>query len=267
MSWKPRHEAHAIERVRVMLPFKEPITSKLLSTSSGQVVQKASELGFDSVVPANSSVQTLNINIAEGSANKSVPQNGTVLYRHAEDEQVEELGFRDGAFGYVTTRYGRWKNLASRLDEVLLGPMQTLQTAAELDAIKLEYWDAFRFDGPPEEASVETLLEGFNTSLPSDVVAGSSQWHSHIGWFEATDFGPLLINRNFDAVDRDDKDQNVKRDLLVYTMVEQRNQNGISIADAGAILEVLHNRSLLLFGSSLSEDYRSSIGIKLEEYQ
>lgn len=267
MSWKPRHEAHAIERVRVMLPFKDPLTTKLLNSATKDVVASSDAYGFDTVAPAKSNVAMINISIPDGSSQTSAAQNGTVLRRHADGNRIEEVGFRDGAFGYLTSTYGRWENLRNRLAEVVFPALQKVKDAADLDTIKLEYWDEFRYDGPAEEANVDGLLENFDAALPKNVLSGGSQWHSHIGWFESNDTGPMLINRNFDASDRVTDDGETSRILSIYTMVEQRAQSGIPIDQAHEILDRLHNRSLLLFGSSLSKVYRDMIGINLDDYQ
>jgi hypothetical protein len=109
MSWKPRHEAHAIERVRVMLPFKEPLTSKALRSASADVVAKAQSFGFDAIVPAESAIQNIRISLSGGvAAHKlSGQESGVVLTRQQEGSVLEEVGFRDGGFGYLSTTYGR----------------------------------------------------------------------------------------------------------------------------------------------------------------
>lgn len=116
MSWKPRHEAHAIERVRVMLRFKDPLTSKVLRKASADVVAKAHEFGFDAIMPAESVISGIQINLSGGDTPQKVsPQeNGIVLKRQLEGSVIEEAGFRDGQFGYVSAIYGRWENYLSR---------------------------------------------------------------------------------------------------------------------------------------------------------
>lgn len=271
MSWRPRHEAHAIDRVRVMFPFKDPLTTKLLSSATAEVIGKAYKLGFDAVSPAESAVTTINIAVGEGAprADSGVStQNGTLLRRHVDGSRVEEVGFRDGAFGYVTSTYGRWQNLSNRLKEVIFPALQKVEAAADLGSIKLEYWDTFHYEGEAAEADVSGLLNEFDNSLPKDVLSGGSQWHSHIGWFESGELGPILINRNLDVTDRAIGEGKSVRALSIFTLVEQRGERGsVPIDQIADILSQLHNRSLRLFGSTLSESYREMIGINLDEYQ
>lgn len=206
MTWKPRHEAHAIERVRAMFHFREPLPKKILNDASAEIVEAAPKLGFDTVTPAESSIVTISLQPNATGKQEPASQSGFVLRRHVDGEVVEEVGIRDTRFGYMTTIYGRWENLSQRLEDVLLPALRKAEPAIELVSMKLEYWDRFLFDGAPEKADVTTLLEGFETALPADVLAGQSAWHSHIGWFEGEKASPVLINRNLDMLDQTNAD-------------------------------------------------------------
>ena len=273
MTWKPRHEAHAIERVRILFPFKDPLTTKILRQASAEVVEQADGFGFDSVTPAESSFANFNIPVLGNLGNLHSPQkvpgkmNGTVLRRHLDGTVVEEVGFRDGVFGYLTTTYGRWENLLGRLREIVLKTLYNVENAVDLDSLKLEYWDTFTFDGVLTDADAKQLLAQVDNSVPTSVVGGSSQWHSHIGWFEGIGEHQILINRNIDVVDREGTHGSL-RNLGVYTMVEMRGgDDGLRIIGIEDALEMLHRRSLRLFGETLSEEYREMIGLNLDRYQ
>ena len=140
MTWKPRHEAHAIERVRVMFPFSGPLTTKILREASADAIAHSQSYGFDSVIPAESSIQGINISIApRGNVPQSLKatsqKNGTVLQRHSDGDVVEEVGFRDGVFGYVTTTYGRWKNLLGRLKQIVFPLLLSVDKFVDLDLL------------------------------------------------------------------------------------------------------------------------------------
>ena len=268
MTWKPKHEAHAIERVRVMFTFSQPLTSKLLTSAVADVVAKSEDFGFDTVTSAESAIATITIQPNIGAQTKTAPMNGTVMMRRDRDSVVEEVGFRDGVFGYVTSTYGRWENLRNRMDEVILPALHNVEAAADLSSAKLEYWDSFLFVGDEQSADVSTLLRNFDGDLPGEVLAGSSQWHSHIGWFEESSEGPVLINRNIDVVDRVDDEGKTVRALGIYTLADQRNRsNAVSISDIETILEDLHKRALRLLGKTLSKEYCELIGLDLSVYK
>jgi uncharacterized protein (TIGR04255 family) len=260
------HEAHAIERVRVMFHFKDPLPSKILTKVTLGIVDAAPKLGFNSVTPAESGIAT--INIQPGGMPKQEPsKNGIVLRRHSDGNVAEEVGFRDLVFNYFTTTYGRWENLRQRLEEVVLPVLRNAEAAIELASIKLEYWDGFRFEGQPGEADVAGLLVDFDVALPPEVLAGKTAWHSHIGWFEGGEASPVLINRNFDMVDRTHADKTF-RFLGVYTLVERRpGKEPLEISTVSETLEVMHKRVVRLFGETLTKEYRDMIGLDLSAYQ
>ncbi len=267
MSWKPRHEAHAIERVRLMLQFKEPLTTKLLRLATEGIVADAAKLGFDSVSPAESAIVTLELTPNIGQTQRIAQANGNVLRRHSDGNVVEEVGLRDGVFGYVTTTYGRWENLKKRLDQVIIPATEKVSNSADLSSVKLEYWDRFTFDGPADAANAHDLLNLVDPSIPQPVAKGAAQWHSHVGWFEGTKQNPILINRNIDVADVPDERSEVSRHLAIYTLIEFRaGEQEISIGSLGEILENLHRRSVRLFGETLSAESRRKIGLDLEAY-
>ena len=191
-------------------------------------------------------------------------QNGFVMRRSQYGDVVEEVSFCKNVYGYMTKTYRRWESFVKRFEEVLL---PALYEVAELDAIKLEYWDSFAFEGSPLEADVTELLGEVDTSIPESVRKGNSAWHSHVGWFEGCDEHPVLINRNFDGVDANEDGED-RRSLGIYTLVENRSgSKPIEIGEVRETIETMHNRSLLLFGESLSVEYRDKVGIDLGSYK
>jgi len=268
MTWKPRHEAHAIERVRVLFAFREPVPAKVVSRSSAEITAKFSELGFNSVEPVEGSVATIKLQPNAAPEREPAARNGLVMRRHKDSVIAEEVGFRDLVYGYMTTTYGRWEAMRRRLDEVLLPALDHVIDIVELDSMKLEYWDSFIFEGDPSKADISDLLAFVDPSIPEDVLRGSSAWHSHSGWFEGEEPFPVLINRNLDMVDRKDNEGRTVRALGVYTLVEKRSSaDALDIGSARSSLDEMHNRSLLLFGNTISAEYREQLGIDLEAYK
>lgn len=88
------------------------------------------------------------------------------------------------------------------------------------------------------------------------------------GWFEGEEPFPVLINRNLDMVDRKDNEGRTVRALGVYTLVEKRSSaDALDIGSARTSLDEMHNRSLVLFGNTISAEYREQLGIDLEAYK
>ena len=264
MNWKPRHEAHAIDRVRVQFAFRDPLTSKLLQVATSEIVGAANELGFNAVEPIDSGMATFSF--VPNAAALSMPnaKNGVAMKRYSNDQIVEEVAYRDVVFGYLTQTYGRWENLLSRLNEVVLPALRRIEDGFDLGSVKIEYWDSFIFEGEKDNADVSLLLSAVDSTIPKSTLGGATSWHSHIGWFE----GEMLLNRNLDVVDQPLPTGATERVLGIYTMVEQRSsEQPLRLSEIDSTLEKLHKRSLLMFGETINEDYRKKIGLNLGDYQ
>lgn len=261
MVWRAIHEAHAIDRVRVTLQFNEALNDKLLQKAAAPVAERYRDLGFETVERAEGPIQTI-VLTQDLTPLKPLVKNGWVLKRGS---TTEEAGFRDLTFGYVSTEYGRWENLETRFWEVFRDALSTALENIDLAQINLEYWDRFIFDGNPSAADARSLLAEVDPSVPPESISGATLWHSHAGWFEQREGSPVLINRNFDAIDQTLEDE-VRRVLNIFTLVNLRPQRSMVLAEVEDALNYLHNRSLLLFGNSIREEFRRAIGLNLERY-
>lgn len=266
MSWKPIHEAHAIDRVRILVQFNSPLTEKLLTKAAAPATSKFQELGFQQLHRSESTIQSLVISPQAGPIVPEIAQNGWVLKRSSAGLLTEEAGFRDGVFGYMSTEYGRWENLAARFWDVFESPLSIALDSADISSIRLEYWDRFVFEGKAKSANVRDLLVAVDPVLPETVVSGTSLWHSHSGWFESHNEDVVLVNRNIDVIDEPSAEGS-RRNCNIFTLVELRAVKAIEhVQSCKAALEHLHRRSLALFGSSLTEAQRNNIGLNIADY-
>ncbi|MBX9467057.1 MAG: hypothetical protein KL839_04015 [Rhizobium sp.] len=190
------------------------------------------------------------------------------MKRHSGGAFAEELGFRENSFGYVTTEYSRWQNFESRLRDVLFPALFEAAQYTDIAVLRLEYWDRFKFEGIPAQADARALFSALDGAIPLSSIEGRALWHSHAGWFEEFSGTPYLINRNLDANDFQDTDGAVKRCVSVYTLVEARLAGqDIGETEITRHLSEMHRRSVLLFGSSILQEVRAQIGLKLEAYE
>jgi uncharacterized protein (TIGR04255 family) len=267
MTWKPIHEAHAIDRVRILLQFTSPLTDKLLARATDSVISGFQQLGFEQVLRAESTIQSLVISVQPGQVVPEVSQNGWLLRRSTSGTLVEEAGFRDGVFGYFSTEYGRWENLEKRFHDVFGAPLKVALDSVDVTSIKLEYWDRFAFEGVPDQADIRDLLVSVDPSIPVASASGSTLWHSHSGWFEDFDGDKVLINRNIDLVDEPPPAES-RRLCNIYTLTEFRGTTPVdNLPKVTKVLEHLHRRSLALFGASLTDTQRKNIGLNLSDYE
>jgi uncharacterized protein (TIGR04255 family) len=266
MGWKPVHEAHAIDRVRILVQFNNPLTDKLLAKAALPATSRFQELGFDELVRAETATQSIMISVQPATAVPSVVHNGWLLKRSSSGMLVEEAGFRDGVFGYMSTEYGRWENLARRFWDLFEAPLGIAFDSVDVSSLRLEYWDRFVFDGDVKDANARDLLSEVDPALPKDVIEGASLWHSHAGWFEKHKDDQVLVNRNIDVLD-EGAGSDKRRVCNVFTLFELRPVSSTGgIAETKDALEHLHRRSLTLFGTTLSEAQRTNIGLNLTDY-
>jgi uncharacterized protein (TIGR04255 family) len=266
MGWKPIHEAHAIDRVRILVQFNSPLTDKILTKAAAPATSKFQELGFEQLHRAESMIQGFMISVQPGPIVPEIAQNGWVLKRSSAGVLTEEAGFRDGVFGYMSTEYGRWENLATRFWDVFEPSLSIALDSVDISSIKLEYWDRFVFDGKPASANLRDLLVTVDPVIPESAVSGAALWHSHSGWFKDYNENVVLVNRNVDVIDEPSA-EGPRRHCNIFTLVELRVANAIdSVQTCKTTLEHLHRRSLALFGSSLAETQRSNIGLNLTDY-
>ncbi|WP_018240566.1 hypothetical protein [Ensifer sp. BR816] len=266
MPWKPLHEAHAIDRVRVLVQFDAQLSDKALARAATPITSIALDLGFDAVERAASSVQQITIAPHIQASYPEPPRaNGWVLKRHDGQRLAEEAGYRDMVFGYLAGEYSRWENTRSRFWDLFEKPLDAAMGIVSVGSMRLEYWDQFIFDGEPSEADASDLFHQFDAALPAYNIRGGASWHSHLGWFESRNDMPLLINRNFDAVDRP-QDDGVVRAMNIYTLVELRvpAETELGVDAIRTELDFLHDRSVALFGEALKPDLRDAVGIKIE---
>lgn len=273
MTWTPRHEAHAIDQVALALHFSEPMPSKILTRSTSAILERAKEMGFDSTMPADSTVLTIRID-SDRAVPGEQPRNGQMMVRHVDKSVVEEVRFQDLMFAYRTKNYVRWENMQNRVNEVLMPALEYTQGVVDINSISLEYWDSFSFDGDPDQADAKEILEVLDPSIPEGPVSGEATWHSHVGWFERHRLSEgqevaVLINRNINALNAGEKDgQAARRVLGIHTVAVGKglipSENKVSIDE---VLEHVHKRAVFSFGQVIKIKYRHMIGLDLELYR
>tara|TARA_R110002094_G_scaffold41183_2_gene53617 strand:+ start:210 stop:1007 length:798 start_codon:yes stop_codon:yes gene_type:complete len=262
MTWKAKHEAHAVERMRIICEFSELVPEKVLKKACNPILDKFREFKFDTQEPAVEPPRIIQLNGAQVALEEANKTKGHVLRRTDGEDVLEEVGFRNSRFGYVTTTYGRWSATLNRLGEVFFPALEPLQDVTLLKSIKIEYWDLFEFEGNASSADTTALLSKSDPSIPDDVVKGRSTWHSHIGWFEESGGHNVLINRNLDVVDRRGADEDVIRALKLLTLVQiQSPDEGIEIGELRTVLDDLHKVSLRVVANTISENVKREIGM------
>lgn len=280
MTWKPIHEAHSIDNVRIILQLKEALPDKILNRITAPLSERFQDLGFDSIAPADSATARVVVSVDNQQATQMSKKNGVVLQKLEGQRILEEAGYRDSTFGFMSFEYARWAALQNRFWELFEESLEVAIDATDIASIKLEYWDRFFFDGALQTANAYDLLENIDPFIPQSNITGEALWHSHIGWFETYKDHTVLVNRNIQAVDEthqlvDNADESAdqadqedakRRVVKLYTLVELRfSSETVGIAFVKEGLQHLHDRSLGVFSQCLIGDVRARLGIDEKE--
>jgi hypothetical protein len=268
MVWKPRNDAHAIERVRVQFHFRDVIPKKGLRRSADVVERNFSSWGFNGLESATNSNQIkIDAQLGTLTTEKSV-SSGVKVKRMDNGVLLEELALVENVFGYLSTTYSAWKNFRDRLKEIAEEPLDLALQSTDLSIIRLDYWDGFEFSGVANEANVTSILRNPDASIPSHSIEGKSLWHSNVGWIEQVSGLDLLINRNINTFDKVLEGEPPVRQMGIYTLAEIRlGDSVVSTGEAFSLLEDAHKRSVFVFADCLTPAVVASLGIDQDKYK
>lgn len=267
MSWRPNSSAHAIERVRLVIIFKQPIPAKVSRHTSEMMSKLRADTRLDGPSPRTSF--GLNVQVSPGGQQiVTAPHEalqGWQFLRTATTTgfPLEAVVLEQNQIVYETVEYRRWETFLQRYSKVFSPIADYISNALDIDRVALEYFDRFHFEGPSVEASPRTLLSGIDTLIAKEAAAGQKLWHLHRGWFEGSRYGDVLINQNLDAVDAVPQGHTVPvRTIGILTKAEVRSEN-FRLDDVGRdqILEILHNLTHMYFRSALQEEILPTVGI------
>ena len=168
---------------------------------------------------------------------------------------------------YFTSTYGRWETVRSRVESFFSPAIERLKDVVDFSNVQLEFWDAFLFDGNPEEADARDILASLDVGIPQSALGPGTFWHSHTGWFETRADEKFLVNRNIGVGPRETDDSKIMS-ATIYMMVQRRADDGhIAHDKILPTVDIMHKVSNTVFGETISEEMRDRIGLDLREYQ
>lgn len=265
MPWKPITPHHAIERVRVNLQFKTPLSDKMVVNLSRLVEGLPQD---HRVGDREKSIQQ-GLQIIAGPQGHQITNSqssGFVFRRRADQGAViEALVIAPDRFSYEVVQYTRWTHFLDRFWTISEAALKRLADDADIQAFSLEYLDKFNFAGSLEDAIPSTLLAAdLLGALPRTMRSTSGMWHVHRGWFEEFGGAKFLVNQNFDAQDgRLGQDATkVLRSVYVATAVSD-----VSVAEGKSAeafrdeLVQMHNLSAQVVRDALCEEVKKEIGL------
>lgn len=265
MSWTPINPTHSIERVRVILQYREAVPSKLSRQMSEMVAKIRSELRFDG--PTSLSHFSVALQVGPEGQNAFTPvqtdhKGWQFARKSAVGNPLELIAQAGEQIIYETTEYRKWSTFRQRFGKIAADLAALAQLTLDTQLLSLEYFDRFVFSGPKEEATPTTLLAGLEHVLHPDALSGRTLWHLHKGWYEGQSQGDVLVNQNFDASDLVQADGQISRAVTTLTKLELRaDRFPVEDGDILSQLDFLHELSKSYFVLALRPEMRPAVGI------
>jgi uncharacterized protein (TIGR04255 family) len=266
MTWRAINPTNAIERVRVVVKFRENIPSKLSRQMSEMLGKKRHDVRLDGPSPVNSINFGFQVT-PDGQQLFSPPQpgpQGWQFVRQSTNGQVIELLAVEGDhITYETTDYRRWPTFLQRFERISSDLLSAAMNSLDLEIVSLEYLDRFYFDGPPSDASPTILLPHVTSFIHPDAASGLTLWHTHRGWFEKRGAGQVLVNQNFDAADLNMPSRaGLTRSVSVLTKADLRAASyPMEDIPMTLHLEFLHSVTNSYFKEALSPGMYGAVGM------
>ena len=263
MNWKPIHQAHAIERVRISIQFQGPVPAPMVEIVGGMFDARREALGFNPRTDTAAAQFVFDHTQVAQAARKVVSAGWQASRLLHNGNVIEVIGLEPSAFVHEIAEYTRWANHLERYSTVCGDLIAKLREGGIPAALALEYFDRFVFHGSLSEASPKGLLvKDILPLLPDEAAKGSELWHIHRGWYERVGSSRLLVNQNFDVQDGISPVGTAIRTLSLYSKVEKAaHSNPIDLKNFAADLEELHALSRRVLERTLVPAAKKAINL------
>lgn len=165
------------------------------------------------------------------------------------------------------TVYDRWKNVKPQALTILQPFVEAaMAKGAKINAIGLQYQDAFRLLDGTSPASTGELFRKNGRYLPLHLFDQPSFWHCHQGWFsKAPDERRVLNNIATEIADVNGTHfaRIGGQHRLFATMADGLTTKPITSGEIDQILQCLHDENIEVINGILSDDALKAIGCKV----
>lgn len=263
MPWIPASTAHAIERTRIAITFAPELSSKTVEAVGKAADPAVAEMGL---LP-RTALNAENFAVGIGPDGPKLTGRKMVAWQITNTAgpvgATEVLQLDQAGMQYETTNYVRWTLFLEHFKKVAGKSLKALDAVSDAQAVSLEYFDRFIFDGDMPQGRPGDLLAGALVEvLGAPAKSGKELWHLHRGWFEEQDDERFLVNQNLDGVDGQTVDGKTIRSIQILTKIERRATDGpISLANFTPLLEKMHKLSKATLGGVLNDDAQLKIGL------
>jgi len=256
----PHAGNHSIQNAVLAVEWAPEIDANELAV----VCESAHEilLAYPKVDP----LQTLRLNVAPaGPSIASIPQVTGYAYSRLSSSGVLQKQIQIGRASclILVSDYKRWKDLIGEVKAIFAKVTGNLPSGVTITTAGLQYSDRFVWKGAADELDLAEVFRSNSPYLTPHALRCKQPWHSHHGYFEASE-DPVsfngLNNINVDVVDGQDG-----RAIQILTAHRASLQTPVLAIDAMdsvlALLDALHGLNESVFKQLLSEQLLGKINL------
>ena len=160
--------------------------------------------------------------------------------------------------------YDRWRNVRPKALSILRPFIDAaMKLGAQINAIGLQYQDAFRLLDGASPAVAKKLFRANGAWLPAHLFEQPSFWHCHQGWFSVGTDGRRVLNNVATEVTEASGTHFARiggQHRVFATSVDGGNFLPIGTSDIERILDCLHEENIKVLNGTLSDGALDAIG-------
>lgn len=183
-SWRPLHDAHAIERALIGVTFSQEMTDLPLKRAINAAREAIAKFGAGLFVENPVQEVQLNFHPATGASRGAVPrESGMEFVRHQRPNEPGEIFAIDrNSIRFETRHYTRWSPLMDRAMPAIAATLPIYMATVPLLGVSLEYYDRFDAVDAVAARAGEVIARGRYVS--NAAFSDEEQWHCRTGWYE-----------------------------------------------------------------------------------
>lgn len=278
-SFKPVHEAHAIEQLIVAVQFDTPLPDDAISAVNEAMA------GFGDELPARNDIRGMGFQIGPNGVMPiahAIADRPDGVVRHRTNErgvQIKELRIDRQNLVFRTLLYTRWDAIWMETQRYFNEILKNLE-GINVGSYGLTYIDKFIWQGSLDTCHPTLLLRDDSPYVTAKCLNAQDLWHSHSGMFSrASDHIKRLEVVDLDCVDELDEQVGfgapsqriVRVSINVVDILNQPGHDPRLISGAKAMEELsrgfseLHSIQKRIAGEIFTKETATRIGLILNE--
>ena len=266
MTWIPVKGNDAIEQVRVVLRFSDPLPGKFFDNLIEQFKDSMKEfdLNNQSIQPSGGGVEIKNTEQATEAKRSSL-----VIFDKLDENDRKiihkSLFVNRIEVAYSTSEYSHWSLFKKQYEPIIGKLLNIVGTTVDVSLLALEYWDRFISEEPDEIANPVCAIPSLEGQIANDAVSNNKNWHLHKGWFEASEKTKkdILVQQNLDGAQAIKNQTNdFHRSIGIHNACTYRTiDKNCESRDLLVLLDELHEVSKRIFKEIITEELQKLVNI------